>query len=93
MPSAMQMNGEPFVAGWSKYKTDIEGSPFKGCENKSENEFYYKTDPATLSSADMWYCSPGLSGYHAFCIWNGGNGIVNGNYAYAAYRLAVCFCL
>ena len=93
MPSAMQMNGDGFVRWPGKYKTDIEGSPFKGCENKSENEFYYKTDPSTLSSQNAWYCSPGLGGYSSFCCWSNSGGNVNYYSAYASYGLAVCFCM
>ena len=93
MPSAMQMNGEPFLHGWAKYKTDIEGSPFKGCENKSENEFYYKADPADISSSNAWYCSPALGSTGGFCYWNYSYGYVYSSSAYYSCRLAVCFCL
>lgn len=93
MPSAMQMNGEPFVQWSGKYKTDIEGSPFKGCENKSKNEFYYKTDPSILSGQNTCYCSPTLSFYSAFCRWSSSGGSVNDSSAINSSRLAVCFCL
>lgn len=93
MPSAMQMNGNGFVRWQGKYKTDTDGSPFKGCENKSENEFYYKTNPSTVSIENIWYCSPTLDNYYNFCDWVGSFGYVYYVSAATTLKLAVCFCL
>lgn len=93
MPSAMQMNNTPFSQWSEKYKTDIEGSAFAGCEDKNKNAWYYSVGSKITSYNDyLWYSSPCVGYSTAFCIWYYA-GSVDSNSANTSYRLAVCFCV